>query len=78
MSLMCFSLFIFYQEEIKKRASSFFQNDLNPHLLPGKFILCFQIYSRNSKIYDSKHIVLPQVFEDRTSPPSSLLGYYLS
>lgn len=57
MSLMCFSLFIFYQEEIKKRASSFFQNDLNPHLLPGKFILRFQIYSRNSKIYGSKHRV---------------------
>lgn len=69
MSVMCFSLFIFYQEEIKKRASSFFQNDLNPHLLPGKFILCFQIYSRNSKIYGSKHRVLPQVFEDRTPPP---------
>lgn len=35
-------------EEIKKRASSFFQNDLNPHLLPGEktvteadSVLCF-------------------------------------
>nr|XP_034317293.1 myotubularin-related protein 10-B isoform X9 [Crassostrea gigas] len=36
------------KEEIKKRASSFFQNDLNPHLLPGEktvteadSVLCF-------------------------------------